>query len=219
MTKEQSRRRFGREFKLAAVRSMKAGTNVTKFARDLGISRKGLYEWRNQFSKGGVTALRGAGRPMLEPTSNLDRESADHVVDLIRTINQRMGSCFLISTHDEYIASRCQRRIKLVDGRIVRSWLLMRSADKTPRIVRSARNRYHHFVPAQKPQSPWRVVLGQYRRTGCLQLLRDNEALQRGGVGSDGLFARKSAEANHGHALWREHAKLNFRIIGLRQGI
>jgi lipoprotein-releasing system ATP-binding protein len=56
-----------------------------------------------------------------EPTGNLDRESADHVMDLIHAINQTMGSSFLISTHDEYIASRCQRRIELLDGRIVRS--------------------------------------------------------------------------------------------------
>lgn len=56
-----------------------------------------------------------------EPTGNLDRESADHVMDLLRTINQTMGSSFLISTHDEHIAARCQRRIELLDGRIVRS--------------------------------------------------------------------------------------------------
>lgn len=56
-----------------------------------------------------------------EPTGNLDRESADHVMDLIHTINQTMGSSFLISTHDEHIAGRCQRRIELLDGRIVRS--------------------------------------------------------------------------------------------------
>jgi lipoprotein-releasing system ATP-binding protein len=56
-----------------------------------------------------------------EPTGNLDRESADHVMDLVRKINQTMGSSFLISTHDEHIAARCQRRIELLDGRIVRS--------------------------------------------------------------------------------------------------
>ena len=56
-----------------------------------------------------------------EPTGNLDRESADHVMDLIHTINQTMGSSFLISTHDEHIAGRCQRRIELLDGRIVQS--------------------------------------------------------------------------------------------------
>ncbi len=56
-----------------------------------------------------------------EPTGNLDRESADHVMDLIRSINQTMGSSFLISTHDEHIAANCKRRIELLDGRIVRS--------------------------------------------------------------------------------------------------
>lgn len=56
-----------------------------------------------------------------EPTGNLDRESADHVMDLIRSINQTMGSSFLISTHDEHIAAQCPRRIELLDGRIVRS--------------------------------------------------------------------------------------------------
>jgi lipoprotein-releasing system ATP-binding protein len=56
-----------------------------------------------------------------EPTGNLDRESADHVMDLLRKINETMGSSFLISTHDEHIATRCKRRIELLDGRIVRS--------------------------------------------------------------------------------------------------
>ena len=56
-----------------------------------------------------------------EPTGNLDRESADHVMDLLREINETMGSSFLISTHDEHIATRCKRRIELLDGRIVRS--------------------------------------------------------------------------------------------------
>lgn len=56
-----------------------------------------------------------------EPTGNLDRESADHVMDLIRSINQSMATSFLISTHDEHIAAQCRRRIELLDGRIVGS--------------------------------------------------------------------------------------------------
>ena len=56
-----------------------------------------------------------------EPTGNLDRESADHVMDLLRSINRTMGSSFLISTHDEHIAAQCPRRIELLDGRIIRS--------------------------------------------------------------------------------------------------
>ena len=56
-----------------------------------------------------------------EPTGNLDRESADQVMDLIRSMNSSMKTSFLISTHDEHIAGQCQRRIELLDGRIVKS--------------------------------------------------------------------------------------------------
>ena len=56
-----------------------------------------------------------------EPTGNLDRQSADQVMDLIGSINQTMSTSFLISTHDEHIAAQCSRRIELLDGRIVRS--------------------------------------------------------------------------------------------------
>jgi len=63
MSKQPGRRRFSREFKLAAVRRMAEGANVSQLARELGISRKGLYEWRDKLSKGGPAALRRAGRP------------------------------------------------------------------------------------------------------------------------------------------------------------
>ena len=56
-----------------------------------------------------------------EPTGNLDRQSADQVMDLIRSINQTMATSFLISTHDEHIAAQCSRRIELLDGRIIRA--------------------------------------------------------------------------------------------------
>lgn len=54
-----------------------------------------------------------------EPTGNLDRESADKVMVLIRKINEMTQTSFLISTHDGNIASQCRRRIELLDGSIV----------------------------------------------------------------------------------------------------
>ncbi|QYA13688.1 transposase [Rhizobium sp. AB2/73] len=42
-------RRFSREIKLAGVQRMAAGTNVSKLSRELGIFRKGLYQWQKQF--------------------------------------------------------------------------------------------------------------------------------------------------------------------------
>ncbi len=51
-----------------------------------------------------------------EPTGSLDRASADQVLALMREINREDGTTFLICTHDEQVASRCTRRITLVDG-------------------------------------------------------------------------------------------------------
>ena len=56
-----------------------------------------------------------------EPTGSLDRRSADQVIGLIHKINQTTGTSFIISTHDEYIAAQCSRRIRLLDGMIVPS--------------------------------------------------------------------------------------------------
>ena len=53
-----------------------------------------------------------------EPTGNLDRQSADQVLDLIQSINSTTSTSFLISTHDEHVAARCTRRVEIRDGRI-----------------------------------------------------------------------------------------------------
>lgn len=60
---EESTRRFSRDFKLAALRRMLAGENVSALARELGVRRKCLYQWRDRFRSGGPEALRSRGRP------------------------------------------------------------------------------------------------------------------------------------------------------------
>ncbi len=58
------RRRFGRAFKLEAVRRMDAGESGTALSRELGIKRTILYRWRDAVRDGGEAALRdGPGRP------------------------------------------------------------------------------------------------------------------------------------------------------------
>jgi transposase len=54
---------FSREVKLAAVRRMLAGENVSALARELKLRRKLLYAWRDSFRSGGPEALRTRGRP------------------------------------------------------------------------------------------------------------------------------------------------------------
>ena len=54
-----------------------------------------------------------------EPTGNLDTKSADAVFELMRRINRRDGTSFLIVTHNLALADRCDRIIEVVDGRIL----------------------------------------------------------------------------------------------------
>lgn len=54
-----------------------------------------------------------------EPTGNLDTRTADEVFELLRRFNAEHRVAFLIVTHDPRLAARCDRRIELVDGRVV----------------------------------------------------------------------------------------------------
>jgi lipoprotein-releasing system ATP-binding protein len=53
-----------------------------------------------------------------EPTGNLDTKSAESVFELMRAVNRRDSTTFLIVTHNLDLARRCDRIIELVDGRI-----------------------------------------------------------------------------------------------------
>ena len=53
-----------------------------------------------------------------EPTGNLDRESADQVMELLGEINRNEQTTFLISTHDDKIAAYCRRKILVSDGKV-----------------------------------------------------------------------------------------------------
>jgi lipoprotein-releasing system ATP-binding protein len=53
-----------------------------------------------------------------EPTGNLDRRSSDEVMALLRELSRDEGTAFLISTHDESIALRCDRILSMEDGKL-----------------------------------------------------------------------------------------------------
>ena len=54
-----------------------------------------------------------------EPTGNLDRETGEGVYRLLQQMNTERGITMVIVTHNEEIAGRLPRRIRLVDGRVV----------------------------------------------------------------------------------------------------
>ena len=51
-----------------------------------------------------------------EPTGNLDRNSAAALFDLMQQLNEQLDTSFIVVTHDLELATRMQRRLKLVDG-------------------------------------------------------------------------------------------------------
>ncbi|MEK8019626.1 MAG: ABC transporter ATP-binding protein [Candidatus Parabeggiatoa sp.] len=53
-----------------------------------------------------------------EPTANLDSQTADDLMQLLRIMNQEHQVTFLFSTHDQLVMSYSKRLIKLRDGRI-----------------------------------------------------------------------------------------------------
>ncbi|MEN6349916.1 MAG: ABC transporter ATP-binding protein [Syntrophomonas sp.] len=54
-----------------------------------------------------------------EPTGNLDSKNGARVFDLLREINQEYQTTFILVTHDQGMALKCDRIIELKDGRVV----------------------------------------------------------------------------------------------------
>lgn len=51
-----------------------------------------------------------------EPTGNLDSKSGGEVMDMLKSIRDRMGKTLVIITHDNRIAAMADRRLTIMDG-------------------------------------------------------------------------------------------------------
>ncbi|MCQ4055020.1 ABC transporter ATP-binding protein [Aeromonas sp. SG16] len=55
-----------------------------------------------------------------EPTGNLDSKTGDKVIELLFELNRKHGTTLVVVTHDQELASRCQRQLVMAAGRLER---------------------------------------------------------------------------------------------------
>ena len=54
-----------------------------------------------------------------EPTGNLDAATGQQIIDLMFELNAREGTTLVLVTHDEAIAARCGRVVRIQSGRLL----------------------------------------------------------------------------------------------------
>lgn len=54
-----------------------------------------------------------------EPTGNLDTETGAQIIELLFDLNRQHGTTLVLVTHDEKLAVRCDRSLRLSGGRLV----------------------------------------------------------------------------------------------------
>lgn len=55
-----------------------------------------------------------------EPTGNLDSQTGAHIIELMFELNRERGTTLVLVTHEERLARRCRRVLRLEGGREVR---------------------------------------------------------------------------------------------------
>ncbi|MBN2015930.1 ABC transporter ATP-binding protein [Candidatus Dojkabacteria bacterium] len=54
-----------------------------------------------------------------EPTGNLDSKSGEKIIELLRSLKENMGVTIIVVTHDDRIAHKADRILRILDGKIV----------------------------------------------------------------------------------------------------
>jgi putative ABC transport system ATP-binding protein len=54
-----------------------------------------------------------------EPTGNLDKKTAANIIELLFEMNRDNGTTLILVTHDEQLAARCSRILRIDDGKLI----------------------------------------------------------------------------------------------------
>jgi len=128
---------------------------------EVGLAHRGghLPSQLSGGEKQGVALARAlANRPRLlladEPTGALDSESSKRALDLLRTMRARHGMTVIVVSHDNAVAERADRVVRIVDGEVVSG---QRESDSRAH-SRDAPDRVHGTQPAYRDPDQGRAA-------------------------------------------------------------
>lgn len=89
---------------------------LSKVKNNLAVNMSGGQQQRTAIAR----ALMNNPKIILadEPTGNLDSESTETIYNLMRDINKKYNTTFIVITHDERIAKKTDRIIEIKDGKV-----------------------------------------------------------------------------------------------------
>ena len=110
---------------ISGIKSSQAREVARKVLDEVGLGDR-IKHRPNQLSGGQnqrVAIARAlANKPSIvigdEPTGNLDSKASENIYELLRQLNREHNQTFILVTHDERMAAKTDRIIRLVDGRV-----------------------------------------------------------------------------------------------------
>ncbi|WP_434360318.1 lipoprotein-releasing ABC transporter ATP-binding protein LolD [Parasalinivibrio latis] len=108
---------------IGGVNTTEAKRKATEMLETVGLGHR-LHHRPSEMSGGErqrvAIARAVVTRPALvladEPTGNLDHQNALEIYSLMRRLNQEHGMAFLVVTHDQGLAAKMDRQMKMQDG-------------------------------------------------------------------------------------------------------
>jgi len=101
-------------------------TKATELLRFLGLAER-IHHKPNELS-GGEQQRVAVARALIndplvifadEPSGNLDTDSAEHLHRLFFELRDKFGQTFIIVTHNRDLANMADRKVEMLDGRII----------------------------------------------------------------------------------------------------
>lgn len=109
---------------------------LSKVKNNLAVNMSGGQQQRTAIAR----ALMNNPKIILadEPTGNLDSESSETIYNIMRDINKKFNTTFIIITHNDRIAQKADRIIEIKDGRIIQDKIVNEIIEAIDKKIRTA---------------------------------------------------------------------------------